>query len=336
MARQKTQRKAPPRARTERALAPHEERRQPAPPVPMGASEPTTQNTKPASSPQARPASGAGLMANSAEYRRLRRIWWGLLISAAVVLFIALILTSLRRVVGMFGVTGQYVGLGLEVVAALLLVATWVFDLKMIRPLVRKARREAQYQAKREQALQEEGAPQPVVNPALAQLEQKPQTTVVAPSVPPVPRPAPQPMPTPAPKPVPIPASKPVIPVSAPVSVPVTSQEPIGGDVMATPSVTAKKSTATKKAAAPAKKAAAAKKPAAKKAAVAAKPAAKKAAAPAKKVAAAAKPAAAKKPAAKAAAPAKKVAAAKPAAAKKPAAAAKKPAAKKPAAKKAK
>ena len=77
------------------------------------------------------------------EYRRLRRLWWILLAVAAVALVIALVLTSVTSVAKAVGPMGQNIGFGFEILAIILLVATWLLDFKKIRPLIKQAQRDA-------------------------------------------------------------------------------------------------------------------------------------------------------------------------------------------------
>ena len=317
------------RSKSARSLAPHTERRKPTPPVPVRRSDSQLQL-------EDDKERDSGSSADTARYQRLRRIWWILLSCAAVALVIALVLTILGRTMGLFGVPGQYVGLLLELVAAILLIVTWVFDLKKVGPLARKLRREAQYRVRQEQASREVEAVQPLREPYQA------------------PHVSPQFTPHPPSEVPPMPASQPSFarPQAAVESrSPVTSEvkkEPVETPDVKPAAAAKKPAAATKKPAAAAKKSATTvKKPAAaakKPATTAKKPAttAKKPAAAAKKpVTAAEKPAAVKKPASESKQPTvatkkpvaanNKPAAKKPtAASKKPAAAAKKPAAKKP------
>ena len=88
----------------------------------------------------------ADSLLDSMEYKRLRRTWWILLALSAASVLIALIIVLSRRVAGLFGGAGQYVGLAFELLAVLFLIAAWIFDFKKIRPFVKQAQAQSEEQ----------------------------------------------------------------------------------------------------------------------------------------------------------------------------------------------
>jgi hypothetical protein len=84
---------------------------------------------------------GAPVMPDSEEYKKWRRIWWGLIAIALVTLVPALIMNGTK-------LSGKppwsIVSVVLTAIAIIFVIATWVIDFKKIRPLVKQAQREAQ------------------------------------------------------------------------------------------------------------------------------------------------------------------------------------------------
>ena len=80
-------------------------------------------------------------MPDSPEYKRWRRIWWILILSALVTLLLSFLLSS-KSIVAAWA-PFQYISYACELIAIVLLVIVWILDFKKIRPITKQAQQEA-------------------------------------------------------------------------------------------------------------------------------------------------------------------------------------------------
>lgn len=78
-------------------------------------------------------------MPDTPEYKRLRKIWWILILAAVVTLVPSLILNYMKL---SQTAPWNYISMVLTLIAVVLLVILWYLDLKKIRPMVRQTQLE--------------------------------------------------------------------------------------------------------------------------------------------------------------------------------------------------
>lgn len=100
--------------------------------------KPARKNATPASAQKKKSVKQqyAATMPDSPEFKRLRSLWWKILGIAVVMLVASLVLTT-KKVAPSVGTTGRIISLALSWIALGLVAFAWWVDLKKVRPMVK-------------------------------------------------------------------------------------------------------------------------------------------------------------------------------------------------------